>query len=142
MTTQTTNDSPPADDLQARLAALERHVRNMRLAIIVVVAFFIYEALAPSGFHDRTHRLTKIETQDLRLVDEHRETLLRMAQGDDGASIVLRGGNGEQTIIRPASLTIYPFAGEPQRRLELTPDGARAFGGDAPQPAPASAPNN
>ena len=132
MSTQDTNDLPPNDDLQARLTTLERHIRNMRLAIIVVVAFFIYESLAPSGFHDRTHRLNKIETQDLRIVNERRETLLRMAQGDNGANIVLHGGNGEQTVIRPDSLTIYPFAGEPKRRLELTPDGARAFFDDAP----------
>lgn len=112
-------------DLERRLSTMERHVRNIRLAVIVIAAFFIYEALAPDGFRERTHTLTQIETRELRVVDEHRNTLLRIGAGENGAAVVLNGKEETRTTIEPHALYMYPFAGEPSRRLELTPNGVR-----------------
>lgn len=122
---QTPSEQLSAQELAQRLSVLERHTRNMRLAIIVIVAFFIYEALAPDGFHDRTHQLSNIETQDLRIVDAQRETLLRLSANENGAAIVLNGVDGARTTISPRDIKMYPFAGEPERHLQLTPAGVR-----------------
>ena len=61
----------PEHELQERVTTLERHLRNMRMAVIVIVAFFLYESLMPDEL--RPGRDAGIEdlvkTRELVLVD-------------------------------------------------------------------------
>lgn len=116
------------EELESRLVVMERHVRNMRLAVIVIAAFFIYESLAPDGFRERTHTLTQIETRELRVVDDRRNTLLRLGEGENGAVIVINDGKGARATLESQALSMRPFDGDPSQGLDLTPDGVRVLG--------------
>jgi len=91
------------DEIHNRVAALERHLRNMRMAVIVVVAFFLYESLMPPEL--RPGRQEKIEdsvkTRALVLMNESGDARARLDVPDAcGAPPVLLDGAGHRVSAR------------------------------------------
>ena len=121
------NHSPDVAQYRQRIQEIERQLRNMRLAIIVVVAFFIYDTLAPSGFRDRTHTLNQIETQDLRVVDERGRSWMRLGTSEGGGVLSISAPDGAQLIMEPKAVTMNPIAGQAVPRLELRPSGVQVI---------------
>lgn len=127
-----TNEQPPEnkemEHCRHRIEEMERHIRNMRLAIIVIVAFFIYDTLAPDGFRDRTHTLTRIETRELRVVDERGRALIRMNAHEAGGALRIDGTGGARLTIEPEALVMRPVAGTAVPRMALSPTGVKVYG--------------
>jgi len=99
----------PNDEIHNRVAALERHLRNMRMAVIVVVAFFLYESLMPPEL--RPGRQAKIEdsvkTRELVLVNESGDTRARLDVTDaGGALLVLRDAAGNRVRVGAGALAV------------------------------------
>ncbi|MDD9806145.1 MAG: hypothetical protein OXU50_06570 [Gammaproteobacteria bacterium] len=97
------------DEIHNRVTALERHLRNMRMAVIVVVAFFLYESLMPPEL--RPGRQAKIEdsvkTRELVLVNESGDARARLDVTDDGgARLVLRDGAGNRVRVGAGALVV------------------------------------
>ena len=89
----------PDHELRERVTTLERHLRNMRMAVIVIVAFFLYESLMPDEL--RPGRDAKIEdavkTRALVLVDDAGDVRARLDTADDGVGrLVLRDRAGNR----------------------------------------------
>jgi len=97
------------DEIHNRVAALERHLRNMRMAVIVVVAFFLYESLMPPEL--RPGRQEKIEdsvkTRELVLMNESGDARARLDVTDaGGARRVLRDGAGNRVRVGADALAV------------------------------------
>jgi len=97
------------DEIHNRVAALERHLRNMRMAVIVVVAFFLYESLMPPEL--RPGRQEKIEdsvkTRELVLMNESGDARARLDVTDaGGARLVLRDGAGNRVRVGADALAV------------------------------------
>ena len=121
-------ETPAPGQYERRMREMERQIRNMRLAIIVVVAFFIYDTLAPDGFRDRTHTLTRIETQELRVTDDRGRILMRLGANDAGGAIHLENPDGARLTMDARAIVMRPLAGEALPRLEILPSGVRTYG--------------
>ena len=95
-------------ELQERVTTLERHLRNMRMAVIVIVAFFLYEALMPDELRPgRDARVEEhVKTRELTLVDAAGEPRARLDVGDDGARLVLRDRAGNRVRVGARALGI------------------------------------
>ena len=98
----------PEHALHERVTSLERHLRNMRMAVIVIVAFFLYESLMPEELRPgRGGKIEeRIETRELVLVDDAGDVRARLDAADDGAGrLVLRDRAGNRVRLGAHALS-------------------------------------
>ncbi len=112
---------PSLEDLTQHMQEFERHIRHLRLALIIMVAFFVYDSL--SEFRDRPHRLKSIETQAMHIVDKQGRSLMRLGVSETGAILTLNDQSGRQLEISPHAIVMRPVAGQDTPRAEFLPTG-------------------
>jgi len=101
-------------DFERRMLTAERHIRNMRLAVIVVVAFFLYESLMPPELRPGNRDIQEVvKTRELILVDQRGETIARLnASRDeqrqkDGAQLVLSDSHGNRITVDADAIKLF-----------------------------------
>ena len=116
-------------DFEQRLMTIERHLRNMRLAVIVIVAFFLYESLMPAELRPGKRDIQDIvKTKELVLVDQRGETLARLyAPRDeqlqkDSAQLLLSDTLGNKVALNSDAIKLYVREGaDIIEQLRITP---------------------
>ncbi len=87
------------DEIHNRMTVIERHLRNMRMAVVIVVAFFLYESLMPPELRPGRHEKIEdsLKTRELVLMDEAGDARARLDVTDQGgARLVLRDRAGNR----------------------------------------------
>lgn len=106
------------ETMATRVAQLERHLRNMRMAVVVIAAFFVYEAIAPDGFHDRPRVSERIDTRELRVLDAQGQTVARLGADENGARFALSDASGNRLSADARALRLRPADGAGGARIE------------------------
>lgn len=120
-------------DLSARVMTLERHLRNMRMAVIVVVAFFVYEALMPPELRPGREKVHKtLKTEELVLTSRAGDVFARLVIDDRKGRLVLTGADGGRVNVDPAAvgLSLRGDGGETIEQLRITPEGVFIYDRD------------
>ena len=67
-------------DLEKRFEKVEKYVRNMRLAVILIVAFFVYDALTESGIlgQEPSTSVDTMRARELLIMSKHGASMLRI----------------------------------------------------------------
>lgn len=101
-------------NFEQRLATIERHLRNMRMAVIVVVAFFLYESLMPDELRPGNRDIQDVvKTRELILLDSNGETLARLKADSDNqqtteyAELILSDSVGNRMAISSDALRLF-----------------------------------
>ena len=101
-------------DIEPRLQTMERHLRNMRMAIIVVVAFFLYESLMPAELRPGNRDIEDIvKTRELVLIDSRGEMIARLSVPRDEqlqkerAQLVLSDSLGNQITLDSDAIKLF-----------------------------------
>lgn len=101
-------------DIKHQLMTMERHLRNMRMAIIVVVAFFLYESLMPAELRPGNRDIRDIvKTRELVLVDQRGETIARLSTPKnehlqkEQAQLVLSDSLGNQITLDSDAIKLF-----------------------------------
>ena len=101
-------------DIEQRMLTMERHLRNMRMAVIVVVAFFLYESLMPAELRPGDRDIKDVvKTRELILIDQRGESIARLSVPRD-----------EQSQREQAQLVLSDSQGN---RIRLNPDAIKLF---------------
>ena len=79
-----------------RLEVMEKTVRNMRIAIIMIAAFFVYQALAPSGLWKGIEVKEIVKMKELIIIDDHGHEWARLGAGSDGGRLILDNEAGNR----------------------------------------------
>lgn len=77
---------PEETALKERIEKMEKYVRNMRLAVIFIVAFFVYDALTESGIlgqKSSTAIADTMRTRELLVISRHDASMLRVGTNQD-----------------------------------------------------------
>ena len=73
-----------------RIQLIERNLQRLRLAIVIIAAFFIYQAIGPLSFGgDRVESFDVVEVKTLRVVNERGQIVGYL--GSNGNSGVIEG---------------------------------------------------
>lgn len=115
---------------EQRLATIDRHLRNMRMAIIVVVAFFLYESLMPDELRPGNRGVQEtVKTHELILLDNNGETLARLKanrddqQVEEYAELVLSDSTGNQITVAADAIRLFVRQGvDTVERLSIEPN--------------------
>ena len=102
------------NELRERVTSLERHLRNMRMAVVIVVAFFLYEALMPGELRPGHNQEIedRVKTRELLLVDDVGDVRARLDTTDDGGGrLVLRDRAGNRVRLDARALGVGVRAG-------------------------------
>ena len=112
-------------NLQSRVEKLERHLRNMRMAVVIVVAFFVYESLMPPELRPGRAPVHKtLHTEELVVTDGSGEIFARLLIDDRKGRLVLSDFTGKQINLNPSALGLsIPSNGEAIEQLRITSDG-------------------
>ena len=101
-------------DIEHRLQTMERHLRNMRLAVIVVVAFFLYESLMPAELRPGNRDIQNVvKTRELVLIDSRGEAIARLSVLEDEqlqkerAQLVLSDSLGNRTTLDSDAIKLF-----------------------------------
>ena len=101
-------------DIEKRLLTFERHLRNMRLAVIVVVAFFLYESLMPAELRPGKRDIQDVvKTRELILIDQRGEMIARLYAPQDeelqkeSAQLVLSDSIGNQITLNSDAIKLF-----------------------------------
>ena len=101
-------------NFEQRLLTMERHLRNMRMAVIVVVAFFLYESLMPAELRPGNRDIQDIvKTKELVLIDKRGETIARLSvprdeqSRKDSAQLVLGDSQGNQITLNSDAIKLF-----------------------------------
>ena len=101
-------------DIEHRLLTMERHLRNMRMAVIVIVAFFLYESLMPAELRPGNRDIQDIvKTRELVLIDPRGETIARLSVPRDeelqkeGAQLVLSDSLGNRLSLNSDAIKLF-----------------------------------
>ena len=101
-------------NFEQRLLTMERHLRNMRMAVIVVVAFFLYESLMPAELRPGNRDIQDIvKTKELILVDKRGETIARLSvprderSQKDSAQLVLGDSQGNRITLNSDAIKLF-----------------------------------
>ena len=129
-------------NIEHRLLTMERHLRNMRMAVIVVVAFFLYESLMPAELRPGNRDIQDIvKTRELVLIDSRGEAIARLSvpeneqlQKERGATCIERLFRNQTTLdsdaiklfVREDVDTIEHLIITPYELVIYNKDGTRA----------------
>ena len=101
-------------DIEHRLQTMERHLRNMRMAVIVVVAFFLYESLMPAELRPGNRDIEDVvKTRELVLIDSRGEAIARLFVPEDEqlqkerAQLVLSDSLGNRTTLDSDAIKLF-----------------------------------
>ncbi len=101
-------------DIEHRLLTMERHLRNMRMAVIVVVAFFLYESLMPAELRPGNRDIQDVvKTRELVLIDSRGEAIARLSVPEDEqlqkerAQLVLSDSLGNRTTLDSDAIKLF-----------------------------------
>ena len=128
-------------NFEQRLFTIERHLRNMRLAVIVIVAFFLYESLMPAELRPGRRDIQDVvKTKELILVDRRGETIARLftpakeQSQKDSAQLVLSDILGNQISLNPDAIQLYVREGvDTIEQLRITPHDIVIYNEDGSQ---------
>ena len=124
---------------EQRLLTMERHLRNMRLAVIVIVAFFLYESLMPAELRPGSRDIQEIvKTKELVLVDKRGETIARLYTPKDeqlqkdSAQLLLSDSLGNKVVVNSDAIRLYVREGtDTIEQLRITPHDGVIYNEDA-----------
>lgn len=127
------NQPPPSlnnEELTARVAKFERHLRNLRMAVIIVVAFFVYEALMPPelrpGNQEKIH--TVLKTEELVLTTRGGGVSARLVIDEDGGRLNILDNKGNQIELQPDAIRLITERnGKDFDQLRITPDSITIY---------------
>ena len=101
-------------DIEQRMLTMERHLRNMRMAVIVVVAFFLYESLMPAELRPGDRDIKDVvKTRELILIDQRGESIARLSVPRDEqsqrehAQLVLSDSQGNRIRLNPDAIKLF-----------------------------------
>ena len=90
-----------------QIKLMKRDLQRMRLAIIIIVAFFIYEAIGPLPFaSERVKLQEKIKVRELLVVDERGETIAYLGSDSNGAGLILNDDLGNRLDLRASIIKL------------------------------------
>ncbi len=122
----------PEPEFSAQIKLMERNLRRMRLAIIVIAAFFVYEAVGTLPFgRDRVAIQETIKVRELFVVDGRGETIAYLGADGGGAGLILDDAAGNRLDARPAALRLMaPGGGRHVERLRIQGESIAAYDGN------------
>ena len=101
-------------NIEHRLLTMERHLRNMRMAIIVIVAFFLYESLMPAELRPGNRDIQDtVKTRELVLIDQRGEMIARLSAPrneqlqKESAQLVLSDSLGNQITLDSDAIKLF-----------------------------------
>ena len=103
-----------------RVEKLEKYVRNMRLAVIVIVAFFVYDALTEAGILGQQSSLPittdTMRTRELLVIAPDNTGMLRIGAGaNQQLELTLDNEDGERLYLEAGSLGLLQTDRNQQR---------------------------
>ena len=107
-------------ELKERVEKLEKYVRNMRLAVIVIVAFFVYDALTEAGILGQQSSLPMttdtMRTRELLVIAPDNTGMLRIGAGaNQQLEQTLDNEDGERLYLEAGSLGLLQTDRNQQR---------------------------
>ena len=104
-----------------RITFMERKLQRIRLAIIVIAAFFVYQAIGPLTFgEERVEVLETVKARELLVVDELGKVVAYLSVGEDGAELVLDDAAGNRLVATSAGVVLTaPKDGGRVERLRI-----------------------
>ena len=122
----------PEREFSDRVKLIERNLQRMRLAVIVIAAFFVYEAIGSLPFgRDRVEVQEKVKVRELFVVDERGQTIAYLGADGDGAALTLDDTDGNRLDARAAVVRLMALAGTGRvERLRLRGEGIQAYDAD------------
>ena len=116
-------------EFSEQIKKMESNMQRMRLAIIVLAAFFIYEALGPLPFgRDRVDIQQEIKARELFIVDARGEVIAYLGSDETGAGLFLEDVDGNRLDARPDALRLMSIDGDQRfERLRVTGDGVKVY---------------
>lgn len=107
-------------ELKERVEKLEKYVRNMRLAVIVIVAFFVYDALTEAGILGQQSSLPMttdtMRTHELLVIAPDNTGMLRIGAGaNQQLELTLDNEDGERLYLEAGSLGLLQTDRNQQR---------------------------
>ena len=119
------------NELLDQLKQMESKIQRMRFAIIVIAAFFVYEALGPLPFgRERVDIQQKIKARELFIVDGRGETIAYLGADDAGAGLFLDDAAGNRLDARPAAISLMTLRGDQRvNRLKVKENGVEIYDG-------------
>ena len=107
-------------ELKERVEKLEKYVRNMRLAVIVIVAFFVYDALTEAGILGQQSSLPMttdtMRTRELLVIAPDNTGMLRIGAGaNQQLELTLDNEDGERLYLEAGSLGLLQTDRNQQR---------------------------
>ena len=118
--------------LEERFEKIEKYVRNMRLAVIFIVAFFVYDALTESGILGR-ESFTSADTvraRELLIVSERGASMLRIGtDANQQIELIIDNEAGERLRMDAGALSLLQTGAHQQRvrRLRLEADELKRY---------------
>ncbi len=108
---------------------MRRDLQRMRLAVIVIAAFFVYDAVGPFTFkEERVVVQDMIKVKELVVVNDFGERIAYLGSDETGAGLVLDDEAGNRLEARPAAVSlIVPDGADLSVRLRVRPDGIDVY---------------
>lgn len=108
-------------ELSDRMTFMERKLQRIRLAIIVIAAFFVYQAIGPLTFGgERVEAWDTVKVRELLVVDELGKIVAHLNAGEDGAELVLNDAAGNRVVATGAGIVLTaPEDGSRVERLRI-----------------------
>ncbi|MGU9978203.1 MAG: hypothetical protein ACNYNY_05980 [Candidatus Oxydemutatoraceae bacterium WSBS_2016_MAG_OTU14] len=117
-------------ELLQRVNILEKTIRNMRIAVIVIVAFFLYESIAPAGFGQMDVRVMEtLKLKQLMLLDQNNQVRMRLTSDEDGGQFILEDAEaGSRVVINDKGFNILESSDSGwQRALHISKKGLMKY---------------
>ena len=86
---------------------MKRDLQRMRLAVIVIAAFFVYEALGPFTFkEERVAVQDMVKVKELIVVNDFGERIAYLGGDETGAGLILDDEAGNRLEARPSGMSL------------------------------------
>lgn len=122
--------------LHDRVEKMEKYVRNMRLAVIFIVAFFIYDALTEAGMlgqKSSTAIADTVRTRELLVISGHDASMLRVGTNQhQQLELIIDNEAGERLHLDAHTIGLWQTNDYQQRmqRFHLDADELRFYDPD------------
>ena len=119
----------PEHKLSDQIKQMQQRMQRMRLAIIIIVAFFIYEALGPLPFgRERTEVQQMLKVRELHIVGDRGEVIAYLGGDAEGAGLVLHDAVGKRLDARAGVIKLSQQESDRQlERLRIQIDGIEVY---------------
>ena len=108
-----------------QLKLMKRDLQRMRLAVIVIVAFFVYEALGPFTYkEERIPVQETVKVKELVVVNDFGERVAYLGGDGTGAGLILDDEAGNRLEARPSAVSLMtPEKADLLMRLHMQAEG-------------------